>query len=37
VIAVISYDDPAGTVQQYAPYQLRVNGVRQPGGNVTMP
>jgi len=37
VVAVISYDDPTGTVGQYAPYQLRVNGVRQPGGTVIMP
>jgi hypothetical protein len=37
VIAVVSYDDPTGTVEQYAPYQLRVNGVRQPGGTLTMP
>jgi hypothetical protein len=37
VVAVISYDDPTETVQQYAPYQLKVNGVRQPGGTATMP
>jgi hypothetical protein len=32
VVAVIAYDEPTETVQQYAPYQLKVNGVLQPGG-----
>jgi hypothetical protein len=32
--AVITYDDPTETVQQYAPYKLTVNGVVQPGGGM---
>jgi hypothetical protein len=31
VVAVVSYDEPTEQVQQYAPYQLKANGVRQPG------
>jgi hypothetical protein len=30
--AVVFYDDPSETSTQYAPYQLTVNGVVQPGG-----
>jgi hypothetical protein len=30
--AVVFYDDPSETSFQYAPYQLTVNGVVQPGG-----
>ena len=32
VAAIVTYDDPAETSDQYAPYQLTVNGVVQPGG-----
>lgn len=32
VVAVIGYDDPTELITQYAPYQLTVNGVLQPGG-----
>ncbi|MFL6121101.1 hypothetical protein [Actinophytocola sp.] len=32
VVAVVAYDEPTETVQQYAPYTLTVNGVVQPGG-----
>jgi hypothetical protein len=32
VVAVVAYDDPTEQVQQYAPYELTVNGVVQPGG-----
>jgi hypothetical protein len=32
VVAVVAYDEPTEQVQQYAPYQLTVNGVLQPGG-----
>jgi bacillopeptidase F (M6 metalloprotease family) len=31
--AVVTFDDPTETVDQYAPYTLTVNGVVQPGGN----
>ena len=31
--AVVTYDDPAETSTQYAPYRLVVNGVVQPGGS----
>jgi hypothetical protein len=30
--AIVTQDDPTGSVTQYAPYTLEVNGVRQPGG-----
>jgi len=30
--AVVTYNDPSETATQYAPYQLTVNGVVQPGG-----
>jgi len=30
--AIVTYDDPSETSDQYAPYQLIVNGVVQPGG-----
>jgi hypothetical protein len=33
VAAIITYNDPAETSDQYAPYVLSVNGVVQPGGN----
>jgi len=32
VAAIVTYDDPPETSEQYAPYQLTVNGVVQPGG-----
>ena len=32
VVAVVAYDEPTELVQQYAAYQLTVNGVLQPGG-----
>jgi Immune inhibitor A peptidase M6 len=32
VAAIVTFHDPTETVLQYAPYELRVNGVRQPGG-----
>jgi hypothetical protein len=32
VSALVMQDDPSETVDQYARYQLRVNGVLQPGG-----
>jgi Immune inhibitor A peptidase M6 len=32
VVAIVTYDDPSETSVKYAPYQLRVNGVVQPGG-----
>ncbi|WP_436519995.1 peptidase M6 immune inhibitor A [Actinoplanes sp. HUAS TT8] len=32
VVAIVAQDDPTGTIEQYAPYTLTVNGVVQPGG-----
>jgi len=32
VVAIVAYDEPTGTVRQYAPYRLTVNGTVQPGG-----
>jgi hypothetical protein len=32
VAAIVTYDDPSETSVKYAPYQLTVNGVVQPGG-----
>jgi hypothetical protein len=32
VYAIVTYDDPTETVDQYAPYMLTVNNVLQPGG-----
>jgi hypothetical protein len=32
VAALVMQDDPSETVDQYAGYELRVNGVLQPGG-----
>ncbi|BCJ46636.1 hypothetical protein GCM10010168_38410 [Actinoplanes ianthinogenes] len=32
VVAIVGQDDPTGTVTQYAPYTLTVDGVVQPGG-----
>jgi hypothetical protein len=34
VAVVVTYDDPAESVDQYAPYKLTVNGVVQPGGGL---
>lgn len=34
VAAIVSYDDPSESSTQYAPYQLQVNGVTQPGGGM---
>jgi hypothetical protein len=31
VAAIVAYDEPTGTVSQYAPYSLVVNGVTYPG------
>jgi hypothetical protein len=36
VVAIVTYDEPTEQVQQYAPYQLTVNGVLQPGGTPTL-
>src|SRR5262245_8030676 len=33
VAAIVTYDDPSETSDQYAPYQLTVNGAVQPGGS----
>jgi hypothetical protein len=30
--ALVMYDEPTEGITRYAPYQLRVNGVLQPGG-----
>ncbi|MFV2103724.1 choice-of-anchor J domain-containing protein [Micromonospora sp. LOL_024] len=32
VVAIVAYDEPTEQVSQYAPYQLTVNNVVQPGG-----
>ncbi|MDQ3891089.1 MAG: immune inhibitor A [Actinomycetota bacterium] len=32
VAAIVTYDDPTESIEQYAPYTLKVNGVAQPGG-----
>ena len=32
VAAIVSHEDPTESVAQYAPYELKVNGVMQPGG-----
>jgi hypothetical protein len=32
VAAIVTYADPSETAGKYAPYQLTVNGVVQPGG-----
>ena len=32
--AIVTFDDPTETVDQYAPYRLTVNGVVQPGGGM---
>lgn len=37
VVAVVAYDEPTETVQQYAPYTLTVNGTVQPGGGGAPP
>jgi hypothetical protein len=34
VAAIVTYDDPSETSDQYAPYRLTVNGVVQPGGGM---
>ena len=33
LVAIVSYDDPTGLVPVYAPYNLRINGIGQAGGN----
>ncbi|WP_255658229.1 immune inhibitor A domain-containing protein [Actinoplanes sp. L3-i22] len=35
VVAIVAQDDPTGTVTEYAPYTLTVDGVVQPGGSPT--
>lgn len=30
--AVVTYDEPTESIVRYAPYELKVNGVAQPGG-----
>ncbi|WIM99068.1 immune inhibitor A [Actinoplanes oblitus] len=37
VVAIVGQDDPTGTVTQYAPYTLTVDGVVQPGGGGSTP
>ena len=32
IAAIVTYDDPSETSNQYAHYQLKVNGQLQPGG-----
>jgi hypothetical protein len=32
VVAIVAFDEPTGTIKQYAPYTLTVDGVVQPGG-----
>ena len=32
VAAIVTYDEPTESVGRYAPYELKVNGVLQPGG-----
>ena len=32
VAALVTYDEPTEAIEKYARYQLRVNGVLQPGG-----
>ena len=32
VAAIVTYDEPTESIERYAPYQLTVNGVVQPGG-----
>ncbi len=32
IAAIVTYWDSTGAVQQYAPYELKVNGETQPGG-----
>ena len=33
VAAIVMYDEPTERVDLYAPYNLKVNGVTQPGGS----
>ena len=33
VAAIVTFEDPSETIQQYAPYVLKANGVVQPGGS----
>jgi hypothetical protein len=33
VAAIVTYDDPSESVDQYATYTLTVDGVLQPGGS----
>lgn len=37
IVAVVAQDDPTGTITQYAPYTLTVDGVVQPGGGQVAP
>jgi hypothetical protein len=30
--AIVTYDEPTESIIRYAPYELKVNGVLQPGG-----
>jgi Immune inhibitor A peptidase M6 len=32
VAAIVTFDEPAENIEQYAPYTLTVNGIEQPGG-----
>ena len=32
VSAIVTYDEPTESIQQYPRYELRVNGTLQPGG-----
>jgi hypothetical protein len=34
VAAIVMYDEPTEQIGQYAPYTLKVNGVKQPGGGM---
>jgi hypothetical protein len=34
VAAIVMYDEPTELIGQYAPYTLKVNGVKQPGGGL---
>jgi hypothetical protein len=36
VAAIVAYDEPTESITQYAPYELKVNGLVQPGGG-TLP
>jgi hypothetical protein len=34
VAAIVSYDEPTESITDYAPYNLKVNGMTQPGGGM---